>query len=192
MLNLQRLHYKYYEMLIKAPFGSCKSISRKYSIFQKCYFSERKMFSCVWLHFKKCFEKYFLMFGCVIENIIKNTFSTCCTHFLLVAHIFSVAKRIYNIIHSSKYKQNPEKKSSNSDTSHNRDWREGEISAISTDDLDDRSFRRSRRAWLWTISTISSFFLPLSLSLALSLFCTWPRNGLKVKWRCKTISGSKE
>ena len=88
MLNLQRLHYKYYEMLIKAPFGSCKSISRKYSIFQKCYFSERKMFSCVWLHFKKCFEKYFLMCGCVIENIIKNTFSTCCTHFLLVAHIF--------------------------------------------------------------------------------------------------------
>ena len=36
-------------------------------------------------------------------------------HFLLVAHIFSVAKRIYNIVHSSiqKHKQNPEKKSSN-------------------------------------------------------------------------------
>lgn len=66
----------------KAVFGSCKSISEKYSIFRKCYFSERKMFSCVWLHFKKCFEKYFLVFGCVLENTIKNTFSTCCSHFL--------------------------------------------------------------------------------------------------------------
>ena len=44
-------------------FGSCKSISRKYSIFRKCYFSERKIFSCVWLHFKKNFEKNFLVFG---------------------------------------------------------------------------------------------------------------------------------
>ena len=34
--------------------------------------------------------------------------------------------------------------------------------------------------------------LSLSLSLALSLFCAWPGNGLKVKWKCKTISGSKE
>ena len=67
------------------------------------------MFSCVWLHFKKCFGKYFLMFGCVLENTIDNTFSTCCSHFLLVAHIFSVTKRIYNIIHSSKHKQNPKK-----------------------------------------------------------------------------------
>ena len=47
------------------------------------YFPERKMFSCVWLHFKKCFEKYFLMFGCVLENTIENTFSTCCSHFLI-------------------------------------------------------------------------------------------------------------
>ena len=44
-------------------FGTCKSISRKYSIFQKCYFLERKMFSCVWLHFKKISEKYFLVFA---------------------------------------------------------------------------------------------------------------------------------
>ena len=44
-------------------FGSCKSISGKYSIFQKCYFLERKMFSCVWLHFKKFSEKYFMVFG---------------------------------------------------------------------------------------------------------------------------------
>ena len=44
-------------------FGSCKSISGKYSIFRKCYFPERKMFSCVWLHFKKISKKYFLVFG---------------------------------------------------------------------------------------------------------------------------------
>ena len=47
----------------KAVFGSCKSISGKYSIFRKCYFPERKLFSCVWLHFKKFSEKYFLVFG---------------------------------------------------------------------------------------------------------------------------------
>ena len=97
------------------------------------------MFSCVWLHFKKCFEKYFMVFSCVLENTIENTFSTCCSHFLDCQtnvkyhsflntetqtkpkkkiiksdHIFSVAKQIYNIIHSSiqKHKQNPEKKKS--------------------------------------------------------------------------------
>ena len=54
----------YFEILItRAPFGSCKSISGKYSIFRKCYFPERKMFLCVWLYFKKISEKYFLVFG---------------------------------------------------------------------------------------------------------------------------------
>ena len=70
------------------------------------------MFSCVWLHFKTCFGKYFLMFGCVLENTIENTFSTC---LLIFSHIFSVTKRIYNIIHFSKHKQKPRKKSSNPD-----------------------------------------------------------------------------
>ena len=51
------------DFVAKAVFGSCKSISRKYSIFQKCYFPERKMFSCVWLHFKKISKKYFLVFA---------------------------------------------------------------------------------------------------------------------------------
>ena len=37
------------KMTSVAVFGSCKSISGKYSIFRKCYFSEGKMFSCVWL-----------------------------------------------------------------------------------------------------------------------------------------------
>ena len=61
------------KMTSVAVFGSCKSISGKYSIFRKCYCSEGKMFSCVWLHFKKISEKYFLIFGCVLENTIENT-----------------------------------------------------------------------------------------------------------------------
>ena len=56
-------NFKLPKLVIQAVFGSCKSISRKYSIFQKCYFPERKMFSCVWLHFKKFSEKNFLVFG---------------------------------------------------------------------------------------------------------------------------------
>ena len=56
--------------------------------FQKMF---QKIFSNVWL----CFWKYHR----------KHIF------YLLLAfsHIFSVIKRIYNIIHSSKHKQNPEK-----------------------------------------------------------------------------------
>ena len=67
----------------------------------------------------KCFH----VFGCISKNVLENIFWCLVvflkipqkTHFLLVAHIFSVAKRIYNIINSSiqKHKQNPEKKSSN-------------------------------------------------------------------------------
>ena len=53
--------------------------------FQKMF---RKIFSDVWL----CSWKYHRK-----------------THFLLVAHIFLVTKRLYNIIYSSKHKQNPEK-----------------------------------------------------------------------------------
>ena len=48
------------------------------------------------------------------------------THFLLVTHIFSVAKQIYNIIHSSiqKHKQNPEKNNIKSDQIERRRKRE--------------------------------------------------------------------
>ena len=68
------------------------------------------------------------MFGCISKNVSKNIFWCLVvflkipqkTHFLLVAHIFSVAKRIYNIIHSSiqKHKQNPEKKKNHQIQSH--------------------------------------------------------------------------
>ena len=110
----------------KALFDSCKSIFGKYSIFQKCYFSERKMFLCVWLHFKKCFEKYFLVFGLL-------TFS----------HIFSVAKRIYNIIHSSIQTQTkPRKKISKSGQIERRRKRERRLGST-------RACDRRGASWLW-------------------------------------------
>ena len=133
------------------------------------------MFSCVWLHFKQCFEKYFLMFGCVLENTIENTFSICCSHFLT----FSRLPNEY-IIHSFlKTQTKPRKKSSNLDTSCDRDWRfarsQSKLRAITIDASRDRDRhgagdvgRQYRRARLWTISTLSSFFLPPSLSLSLS------------------------
>ena len=44
-------------------FGSRKIISRKYSIFRKCYFPERKTFSCVWLSQNSFYGKLILVFG---------------------------------------------------------------------------------------------------------------------------------
>ena len=48
---------------IKAVFGSCKSISGKYSIFRKCYFPERKIISCVWLSQNSFYGKLISVFG---------------------------------------------------------------------------------------------------------------------------------
>ena len=97
------------------------------------------MFSCVWLHFKKCFKKYFLMFGCVLENTIENTFSTCCSHFLGCQT---------NIKYHSflKTQTKPRKKSSNPDTSHDRDQREGEIAIgmVGASHDHDQRFAQSR------------------------------------------------
>ena len=68
-----------------------------------------KIFSNVWLHFKKCFKKYFLVFGCVLENTIKNTFSTCCSHFLSFSQLPN--KYIISFLNiETQKKQNPEKK----------------------------------------------------------------------------------
>ena len=47
------------------PFGSCKSIFRKYFIFRKCYFSERKMYLGVWLPRKSFYRKSIPIFGSV-------------------------------------------------------------------------------------------------------------------------------
>ena len=155
------------------------------------------MFSCVWLHFKKCFEKYFLMFGCVLENTIENTFSICCSHFLT----FSRLPNEY-IIHSFlKTQTKPRKKSSNLDTSCDRDRRFvrsawSALHAIAVEALRDRdrSFAQSRsKLRAIAISTVPvmsadnigelgfgrsllsllSFSLPLSLSLSsIFLLCS--------------------
>ena len=137
------------------------------------------MFSCVWLHFKKCFGKYLLIFGCILENTIENTFSICCSHFLTFSQIFLITKRIYNIIYSSKHKQNPEK-------NHQIRTNEGEI-AIAIGASCDASIviaiarRSTHRAKIEASIAIAiaigatalagdvaidSFFLPLSLSTA--------------------------
>ena len=161
--------------------------------FQKMF---RKIFSDVWLCSWKFHKKHIFY--------LLLTFS----------HIFSIAKRIYNIIHSliQKHKQNPEEEKNHQiqtlrvitigAKARSRSARcfarsLSKLCAITINALRDRHSagnvgERYRWARLWTISTLSSFFLPLSLSLALSLFCTWLGNGLKVKWKCKTISGSKE
>ena len=148
-----------------APFGSCKSISGKYSIFRKCYFSERKMFSCVWLHFKKCSGKYFLVFGCVLENTIENTFSTCCSHFLTFS-------RLPNNRNTNKHRNTniPVKYRNTNifwvrrEAAITRDRREGEITIgavlctilmILADDFGGRS----QRSKLWTISASSAFLV---------------------------------
>ena len=103
----QTYQFKYIIIIVvsQAAFGSCKSISGKQIFFRNAIFRKRK---------------YFHVFGCILKNVSKNIFWCLVvllktpqkTHFLLVGHIFSVAKRIYNTIHSSiqKHKQNPKKK----------------------------------------------------------------------------------
>ena len=52
----------------------------------KIFSGNENIFKCL-VAFEKCFEKYFLVFGCIFENIIKNTFSTCCSHFLTFSQL---------------------------------------------------------------------------------------------------------
>ena len=136
--------------------------------FQKMFW---KIFSDVWLYSWKYHKKYIFY--------LLLTFS----------HIFSVTKRIYNIIYSSKHKQNPEK-------NHQIQTNEGKI-AVGASGNRDRRVRAMRQSWLredrriarrskrrsrsWSALprqpmmsadgdvAIDSFFLPLSLSLSLSL-----------------------
>ena len=85
--------------MFKAVFGSCKIFSGN-AIFGK--------------------GKYFQVFGCILKNVLKNIFWYLVvflkipkkTHFLLITHIFSAAKQIYNIIpqYRKTKKQNLEKK----------------------------------------------------------------------------------
>ena len=137
--------------------------------FQKMFW---KIFSDVWLYSWKYHKKYIFY--------LLLTFS----------HIFSVTKRIYNIIYSSKHKQNPEK-------NHQIQTNEGEITVGASGNRDRRvcamrqswsredrriARRSKRRSRSWSALprqpmmsadgdvAIDSFFLPLSLSLSFSLF----------------------
>ena len=132
------------------------------------------------------------MFGCVLENTIENTFSTCCSHFLT----FSRLPNEY-IIHSFlKTQTKPKKKSSNLDTSCDRDRRGRRfarsawsalraIGVFGTSRDRDRRIARLRSthraiAIARRISASSAlddlyslFFLSPSLSLSLSLLFSY-------------------
>ena len=112
--------------------------------FQKMF---RKIFSDVWL----CSWKYHR----------KHIFYLLLTF----SHIFSVSKRIYNIIHSSKHKQNPEK---------NHQIRTlraiGAVPVMSTDG---------------TVPVMSRSLLSFSLSLFLSLSSIFFSVAFHLKWKWK-------
>ena len=153
-------------------FSEKKNVFMCLVAFQKMF---RKIFSDVWL----CFWKYHR----------KHIFYLLLTF----SHIFSVAKRIYNIIHSSKHKQNPEK---------NHQIRTLRVIAIGTKvrsrsaqlalcaiaidasrdrDRDWRFARLARCQWCrWTISVMSTLS-----SLSLSLLFSKAGNHLKWKWKRK-------
>ena len=147
------------------------------------FFEKENIFMCL-IAFQKIFQKIFFdVWFCSWKYHRKHIFYLL----LIFSHIFSVAKRIYNIIHSSKYKQNPEKNHQIQTlrviaigASRDRSFAQsrltlrsiGAVPVISVDDLSELGFGWYRRARLWTISTLSSFFLPLSLFLLLSLSFT--------------------
>ena len=123
------------------------------------------MFLCVWLHFKKCFEKYFLMFGCVLENTIENTFSTCCSHFLTFSRLSNEYIISFISQNTNKTRKKIIKSRHFARSQSARRWDR----ANSANNLGDQSFGRSRRARLWTISTLFFFSPSLSFSRAFSL-----------------------
>ena len=156
------------------------------------------MFSCVWLHFKKCFEKYFLVFGCVLENTIENTFSTCCSHFL----IFSRLPNEYIISFIPQYRNTNKTQKKNHQIQTLRaiavgskvrsrsarcfarsrwSWR-----TISADDLGDLG-GWSRRSKLWTILASSAVLVAWSViskgSLLSLLSFSCSLSLLRVTWK---------
>ena len=137
--------------------------------FQKMF---RKIFSDVWL----CSWKYHK----------KHIFYLL----LIFSHIFSVIKRIHNIIHSSKQKQNPKK-------NHKIRTNEGEI-AIGEITIGEITIAIAilivDRRGVWIGLSLSRCVCSLSvfccvLAERVSLFCACYGNCLKVKRLCKMISG---
>ena len=156
----------------------------------------RKIFSDVWLCSWKYYRKHIFY--------LLPTFS----------HIFSVTKRIYNIIFSSKHKQNPEKKSSNLDKRrrdrdrHDLNWSSRRFARSRSTRSRNESIAIARRSKRQSRSVLSrqpvmSLSLSLSFSLSLSLSLSRPkviwsenRNGKSfplfwlsnsVNWKCFSI-----
>ena len=162
---------------------------------------KKNVFMCL-VAFQKIFQKIFFdVWLCSWKYHRKHILYLLLTF----SHIFSVAKWLYNIIHSSKHKKkNPKKKNHQIRTLRC----EGEIAigavgasreaSIAIEASRDRRGAgdvggQYRRARLWTISILSSFFLPLSLSLALSLSLSLSpifqgRKSFEVKMETEMIS----
>ena len=124
--------------------------------FPEMLFSGKEnVFMCL-IAFQKMFQKIFSdVWLCSWKYHKKHIFYLLLTF----SHIFSVTKRIYNIIHFSKHKQNLEK-------NHQIQTNEGEITIAI--DADRRG--AGDRAVPAHSQSLLSFSLPLSLSLSLSLF----------------------
>ena len=107
----------------------CVKVFPENRYFLEMLFSEKEnIFMCLFA-FQKMFWKIFSdVWLCSWKYHRKHIFYLLLTF----SHIFLVTKRIHNIIHSSKHKQNPKKKSSNSDKRRpdrdldrrDRDWRD--------------------------------------------------------------------
>ena len=159
-------------------------------MFQKIFFS---VWLCSWKYYKKHIFYLLLTFSRLPNEYIsfisqyKNT-NKIQKKIIKSGHIFSIAKQIYNIIHSSiqKHKQNPKKKSSNSvklreEGRERGDWFDEGLRSTRKQDCDrrgasrDRDWRgasrdRDRREGEITID--GAIFLPLRIceSFFLSLF----------------------
>ena len=169
-------------------FGSCKSISGKYSIFRKCYFLERKMFSFVWLHFKKNFEKYFLVFERRRKRQTqKNTDKTQIDARRSTGFDGAVLRKLQ--FDDCAVNRDLAKHRA---TSRDRDRREGEIAISRSVDHDLAKHRADRNRREIAIDGAGAcerrglelgacVLLPLALSLSLSLFLSLSLSGIHLK-----------
>ena len=180
------------------------------------YFSEmlfsgkENVFMCL-VAFQKMFQKIFSnVWLCSWKYHRKHIFYLLLTF----SHIFSVTKQIHNIIHSSKHKQNPEKKSSNPNKrrrdcnwrDHNRD-RNRHVHTIAIEASRDASIVIAIDAdWHGAgdraVPARSQSLLSLSLSLSLFYFprpeVIWSENRNEndfpafwlwnlVNWKCFSV-----
>ena len=100
------------------------------------------------------------MFGCISKNVLKNIFQCLVvflkilqkTHFLLIAHIFSASKQIYNIIsqqiNTTKTKPNKKKKKNSTNPVKLREeGREREATGFNLEAAEARSRGGGKISW---------------------------------------------